>query len=592
MSTQRAQPLAWKTTALATEPLPLPFFEDFTIYSQFPDSTKWIDDQVYINSTMGYKPVSRGVATFDALDWRGIPYDSFSNTAFRYADSLTSQPINMSLDVITPGDSVYLSFFYQPQGNGFYPLPQDSLILYLKTRFGGFVKVWSTPGTALKPFQQVMIPIYDSLYFDSFFQFRFVNIGAMYWADAVWNVDYIRLHGGRNMYDTAVNDIGYVSDPSFMLNDYTSMPYRQFMAYPPLERATQYVCSLRNNYEISQTFNFGYTATAVYTGTILRPLVFFPDTVAALTTKQQSFPYYTTTVPLSTVGNYGKVLFQHKHFIESVSATDPHDNDSAIRNNFFDNYFAYDDGSAEKSYFLTLYPTLPGKIAIEHHLNTPDTMRGMAIYFGRQVPFPFYKTFNINVYSALRGVNGSSSDVLIYTQEACSPGYAERINDFYVYKFDNPVPMNTGLYFAGTTQPAESGSDTLYFGLDVNRRGPNHAYYNLLNSWAPSLISGAIMMRPIFGEPITGSGVEELGISRRKWTITPNPAHDVLHVVYEGDAKGEYAITDLQGRQVMSGTTRNNEQTLDISGLAAGMYLVRFSSGDQVFDTQKFIKLQ
>src|SRR5690349_19605655 len=62
---------AKKTTALK-----LPFFEDFTDYTLYPNNTRWTDSLVYINNTMGISVISRGVATFDALNKRGRPYDT------------------------------------------------------------------------------------------------------------------------------------------------------------------------------------------------------------------------------------------------------------------------------------------------------------------------------------------------------------------------------------------------------------------------------------------------------------------------------------------------------------------------------------
>jgi len=590
VNTQKPVLPAKKSTATATEPLSLPFFEDFTGYGVFPDSSKWTDYCVYINNTMGNKPRSRGVATFDALDWRGIPYDSFSNTNFRYADSLTSQPINLSFDVVNPGDSVYLSFFYQPQGNGFYPVSQDSLMLFLKTRFGGFVKVWSVEGTALKPFQQVMIPISDSIYFDSFFQFRFINIGALYWADAIWNIDYVRVGTGRTFDDTTLNDIGFTSTPSFLLNDYTSMPYRQFYGFSSGERASQYSVSLRNNYTSPQTANYAYTGTSLNSGTVLKTASFTSSTLAAGQTSQLLTPSYSSLITLNSVGNYAKVVFQNKHFIQSVSTADPAENDTVIRNQVFDNYLAYDDGTAEKSYYLDLYPTLPGRVAIEYHLNKPDTMRGMAIYFGRQVSFAFNKLFDIKIYSSLAGVNGAISDNVIYTQEQCTPGYNDTVNNFWVYKFDSPVPLPAGSFFAGTLQPAESASDSLYFGLDVNRIGSNHAYYNVLGSWVPSLISGAIMIRPILGLEVRGTGVEELNVRKNKWTLSPNPANDILNFEYEGDENMQYTICDMQGRKVKQGTVVNGGH-VDISSFAPGMYFAQLVNGANTYAVQKFVKL-
>lgn len=578
---------AKKTTA--TAPLSLPFFEDFTGYGLFPDSSKWTDYHVYVNNTMGARPVSRGVATFDALDWRGIPYDTFSNTNFRYADSLTSQPVNLSLNVVNPADSLYLSFFFQPQGNGFYPLPQDSLMLFLKTRFGGYIKVWSAMGSTLKPFKQIMIPIADSLYFDSFFQFRFINIAALYWADAVWNVDYIRLGTNRTIFDTAVNDVGFTSNPTFLLNDYTSMPYRQFFSFPVAERSSQYTCSLRNNYDFPQTITYGYTGTALNTNTLLKPNTWNTAPIPGLSTESLIYPAYSTLVPLISVGNYNQVIFQNKFFVRSISTSDPVENDTIISNQVFDNYLAYDDGTAEKSYYLNLYPTLPGKIAIEHHLNRPDTIRGMAIYFGRQVPFSFSKFFNINIYSQLEGVNGATTDNILYTQEFCTPGYTDTINQFWIYKFDQPLPMAAGTFFAGTFQPAESGADSLYFGLDVNRIGSNHAYFNVLSGWTPSLISGAIMMRPILGNSITGTQIEEVMRPELQCQLFPNPAQDYITLNLPSDANVNYSILDLTGRSLITGTTTRQKQ-IDISILMPGMYLIAISDNDHNNHTLKFIK--
>jgi hypothetical protein len=573
-----------KTTAALT----LPFFEDFTGYGVFPDSSKWVDYSTYVNNTMGVMPVSRGVVTFDALNWRGLPYDSFTNSAVRYADSLTCRPIDIS--ALTPGDSLYLSFFYQPQGNGFYPLPQDSLMLFMKTRFGGFVKIWTAQGTTLKRFQQVMIPISDTLYFSDAFQFRFVNKAALYWSDAVWNVDYIRLNIGRNLYDTTVSDVGFTSDPTFLLNDYTFMPYRQFVANPAGERVAQLRDSIRNNYNITQPITYYFTATESNTSSVLQVPVSGTASVPPSATLPVAFPAYTATIPLSSVGYYDKVVFENKFYLDPVTATDPRQNDTIVKQQIFDNYLAYDDGTAEKSYYLNLYPTLPGKIAIEYHLNRPDTLQGMAIYFGRQIPFAFYKTFAIQIYSALAGVNGSPIDNTLYFQDFCDPGYADTVNHFWIYKFNEPVPLPAGIFYAGTMQPAESGSDSLYFGLDVNRIGTNHVYYNVLSVWNPSMISGAIMMRPLLGQPVTGTGIEAVKTAQADWSIVPNPANDIIHIGFKKDNDAAYVITDMQGAIVLRGDAAGRDAIVDVSRLAPGIYIVRLI-GELSAAPQKFTKL-
>ena len=134
-----------KATALS-----LPFFDDFTGSSPYPDASKWVEHQVYINNTMCISPISRGVATFDALNEFGLPYDTLNNGNLVDADSLTSLPIDLSSN--HPSDSIYLSFFYQPGGNGFYPRPEDSLMLYFKKDNG----VWKKHGLLKAALQQVL----------------------------------------------------------------------------------------------------------------------------------------------------------------------------------------------------------------------------------------------------------------------------------------------------------------------------------------------------------------------------------------------------------------------------------------------------
>ena len=569
-------------------PLSLPFFEDFTQYWIYPDSNKWVDFQVYINNTMAASPPSWGVATFDDLDFNGIPYDSFSNTDFRYADSLTSQPIDLSSN--SPGDSVYLSFSYQPQGNGFYPLPQDSLMLFIRTTYGGFVKVWSTPGTTLQPFQTVMIPIVDSIYFYNAFQFRFVNIAALYWADAVWNVDYIRLDKNRSISDTAINDVAFTTNPTFLLNDYTYMPWSQYIANPFSETVSQVNDSINNSSFVAQNVNYYFTSKDV-TGGASTPLFTagtVPLVLPGYQTRQSPESFSIPTLPSYPAET--KVDFECKYYFGQTSTTGPTNNDTIVKHQVFDNYLAYDDGTAEKSYYLNLFTTLPGSIAVEYHLNHPDTMRGMAIYFGRQIPFATNKVFSINVYNSLAGVNGAGRDSVIYTTDfVLNPGYADTTNHFWYYRFDTPLLLPAGTFYAGTEQCAECGSDSIYIGLDVNRIGSNHAYYNVLGSWSPSLVSGALMMRPLFGQPIAASGIKQIAAAKGNWLVSPNPAINNLLFEFDGNAPATYHITDIMGHSLLTGTVLSGK-TIDISGLVPGLYFVNLISAN-VSGTKKIIKL-
>ena len=96
----------------SSDTLLLPFFDDFSGHSIFPDSKKWTDNYVFINNTYSDRQITAGIATFDALDNTGRMYATASSSGFK-ADQLTSQPINLNYSV---SDNIWLSFFYQAGG--------------------------------------------------------------------------------------------------------------------------------------------------------------------------------------------------------------------------------------------------------------------------------------------------------------------------------------------------------------------------------------------------------------------------------------------------------------------------------------------
>lgn len=123
-------------------PLQLPFFDDFTTTNVYPNEANWLyGKSVFVNKDFPEFPPTQNAATFDALNSVGEVYAYASWIPFM-ADVLTSQPIRLDsvfspvVKALGPQDSVYLSFFYQPQGNGNQPEPWDTLILEFARRTG------------------------------------------------------------------------------------------------------------------------------------------------------------------------------------------------------------------------------------------------------------------------------------------------------------------------------------------------------------------------------------------------------------------------------------------------------------------------
>jgi hypothetical protein len=121
----------------------LPFFDDFKQKGIFPDTARWLNNDVYINSDFSLFPPSWGVATFDAIDSKGNIYGDANPLQF-IADQLISRPIRLdsifspSAKALSPIDSIYLSFYFQPEGTGNDPQPQDSLVLDFGFYTGNF----------------------------------------------------------------------------------------------------------------------------------------------------------------------------------------------------------------------------------------------------------------------------------------------------------------------------------------------------------------------------------------------------------------------------------------------------------------------
>ncbi|HRR93974.1 MAG TPA: hypothetical protein P5348_08300, partial [Bacteroidales bacterium] len=108
---------AEQAKGIAADTLELPFFDDFSTGQPYPDPLKWLDDYVFINNTYSVRQITKGVATFDALDNTGRLYETASSFVTE-ADRLTSVPVNLQY---LPEDNIYLSFFYEAAGIGDMP---------------------------------------------------------------------------------------------------------------------------------------------------------------------------------------------------------------------------------------------------------------------------------------------------------------------------------------------------------------------------------------------------------------------------------------------------------------------------------------
>src|SRR5690606_24071088 len=119
--------------------------------------------------------------------------------------------------------------------------------------------------------------------------------------------------------------------------------------------------------------------------------------------------------------------------------------------------------------------------------------------------------------------------------------------------------------------------DSLYVGLDKNRGGGNHRYFNVDGSWQPSLLDGALLLRPLVGPKLPPSAIDNPDAVASDWNLAPNPAVDRVRFSITGavwPADATYEISDLNGRPILTGSLKQSDW-VSLSRLSAGVYFVR-----------------
>jgi hypothetical protein len=211
------------------------FFEDFSDYNNsiYPSLTNWTDQSAYINSTYADSMISIGVATLDAYDKYGFPYENDFGPSMP-SDTLTSISINLSGPI---SKSVFLSFFYEAGGKGDMPETDDSLLLdFYNAKNSVWYNRWGIPGgTQQHTFTQVILQVADSFFVNGF-RFRFRNLSSIFSNVAnkqsnadQWNLDYIQLKQAdisdsmKNLNDVAISKLLLPYH-----TDYTTLPWRHY----------------------------------------------------------------------------------------------------------------------------------------------------------------------------------------------------------------------------------------------------------------------------------------------------------------------------------------------------------------------------
>lgn len=610
-----------KRSILKSTPLSLPFFDDFAKPTNYlPDSEKWVNNYVFINNSYAINPPTIGVATFDAFDNTGKLYPAAGPILFA-ADTLTSQTINLAL---LPSDSVYLSFYYQPAGHGDMPEPDDSLTLEFKTNTGEWVNVWSasvnlTDSTLtlvqygerltikakdLNPFDTILgtafykahFKIDDVNYLHSTFQFRFINYASIGVNSNIqgrststdhWHLDYVYLDRDRSILNLNLPDVALVTPQKPLTDIFESIPATHLSTIEASDEL--FPDPMRWTWVYR---NLGWGTQSVTRMFSITPLYGTGSSVQTNANSENIFDYQTVTFDNYFANKYNftttddSAAFEIKTYLitdnnPSALRTEMRYNDTTRYTQYYRDYYAYDDGTAENGYGLFGNNTANGKVAVQYQSYKNDSIRGVYMYFNRAINNANAVSFYVTVWSDFNG----APDTIMYTGKVNRPVFKDSLNKYVAYKFDKPVYIEKGTnYYVGWTQVSDN---FLNIGFDRNRNHQDKTFYNIYGTWESTAYEGSLMIRPIFTRTANEfpDDYEETkppvieGSSTSSYIAYPNPVVNGLLRIAKNDEihtpiqSYQIDVYDTMGRLLLKQVSDNGE--VNLSTLPGGIYIIR-----------------
>lgn len=584
--------------------LELPFFDDFYPIDIYPDIALWEDDLVYVNSTFPLDPPTIGVATMDGLNAFGNPY-SFVSGAHGTADLLTSLPIN--LDGLTEGDDVFLSFYFQAGGLGEAPeygvgpvTEWDYLVVEFKDTAGVWDSLWVATTDTATLFEQDFIAV-EEAYLHGDFQFRFRAEGDLTGAFDHWHIDYVRLDRNRDEeIEQNIPEMAYQYLPTSLLTPYYAMPYNQ---YDSTYLADSHSVFIKNNFIQATTdiIDF-YTARELVNGSVLANYSGPSRDLGPLVAVEEEYSAFDIPEDLDEDTVVIRVNYNFLVSAEDTTNAVINRNNRIIKDQVFNNFFAYDDGSPERAYLLEVRrnDALFGQVAQRYSASEVDTLRAVKFYFDESQSDLDDVNFALLVWRSIE--TDSTEEEVLYREEFINVGELltgdtiDQINGFTFAAIQTDFILDEsdflivdGDFYIGF----EVGFDVdLPIGLDLNTDGSAAFAYNLGQGWTRSGISGSVMMNPVLGPALSDrfviSDAAETLIAPR-FNIFPNPSADQVRISSEVES-GYLEVYDALGIKVAERKFSYNAY-IDVRSMHAGMYFIRITDEEtSAYGVSSFIR--
>lgn len=466
--------------------------------------------------------------------------------------------------------------------------PADSLTLQFLDRTGSWKTVWAVAGGIVNNnFFQAFVPVRNGIYFHAGFAFRFRSFGRESGPFDTWNVDYIYLNRGRSVNDRFVKDVAMRQALSPFLKRYTAMPLSQYIVNPAAETADSVTTDSNNLFNNFNFTTFRFTVRDEVSGRLVQN---DPQTNSVLIPSLSSQRKSAKLTPVTGFGSAIKASLRYKVDLLTTDDQNPSIPGVNLRRNdtisavaALDNYYAYDDGTWEYAQQIRQRE----QIAVRFILNKPDAMVGIKACI---VPFTTNQTgqsFVINIYNN----NGGRPGTLIHRQSFPTQYPASR-NGFVDFTFSKTVSVKDTFY-VGYQQISSSDTTLLRLGFDKNSPFGSQIFYNGGTNWEQNLTSpslnmqGAFMLRPVMGgKPDTIVTAIPDPQPFAPLQVYPNPTSGLIR--WDETHLSRLEIMSSSGRIILTLEPARGQQTLDLSYLSDGLYLIRLFANQRT-SVQKII---
>jgi hypothetical protein len=113
-------------------------------------------------------------------------------------------------------------------------------------------------------------------------------------------------------------------------------------------------------------------------------------------------------------------------------------------------------------------------------------------------------------------------------------------------------------------------------------------------TWFKSSVNAAPMIRPVLGKDVDFINTSVKEIQQESFVVYPNPASEILKLKIQSSKfkGGVVEVFDLTGKQVVDSVFNAENDTIDISQLPTGTYIVHLKDNAGTnYRPQRFIKL-